>query len=138
MARAFFPGFVGTTTQVLAKTSLRPDGGSAAAARRFVADVLVNRGFPDAVVEHAMLVTSEVVTDAALHGGTDIEVAVVADPLMARVEVQNGRSEAPFLHDDSETEGETVWRRQIIQSFADGWGIERNTAGRRVWFEIRP
>lgn len=131
------PALLGNDLSVPARTTLRPNDASAAAARRFVADVLLNCGFPDAAVEHAMLITSELVTHVALHACTKIELAVLADPSMARVEIQDGRAEAPFF-DGSEGEGESVWRRRIIEGFADDWGIERDPHGKRVWFEIRP
>lgn len=122
---------------MFAKTTLRPDRASAAAARRFVADVLVNRGYPDAAVEHAMLVTSEVVTDAVIHARTTIDVAVVASPSMARVEIHHGRNDEPVLDGDERSE-EPVWRRLIVNACCEGWGVEPRPQGTCVWFELRP
>lgn len=121
---------------MIARTKLRPDGSSAAAARRFVADVLVNRGYPDAAVEQAMLVTSEVVTDAVVHGAGEIDVAVVANRGMARVEVRDGREllEGGWAADHPEHE----WRRRILDTCSQGWGIDSHEPGICVWFELRP
>ena len=62
------------------RTSLRPHPTSAAAARRFVADVLLNRGFSKGCIEQAMLLTTEVVTSVVVrNGGSGVELAVLAD-----------------------------------------------------------
>ncbi|HET7487884.1 MAG TPA: hypothetical protein VFJ85_08140 [Acidimicrobiales bacterium] len=121
---------------MIARTRLRRDGSSAAAARRFVADVLINRGYPHASVDQAVLATSEVVTDAVVHGDSDIDLSVVADGGMARVEIQDGRTSIAGAWDGEHPEHQ--WRRRILDTCSQGWGVETLDAGLRVWFELRP
>lgn len=70
-----------------ARTRLTCDPSSAASARRFVADVLSSRGFANSCVEDAVLLASEVVTTAIIHASSELDLVVVADHPMARVEV---------------------------------------------------
>ncbi|MGH9283111.1 MAG: ATP-binding protein, partial [Acidimicrobiales bacterium] len=73
----------------MVRTTLRPDAESAAAARRFVADVLSQRGFSRSGIEDAVLMTSEAVTNVVVHAGTALDLIVMADARLARVEVHD-------------------------------------------------
>ena len=120
-----------------ARTSFRADVGNAAAARRFVADVLTQRGFSNHGIESAVLATSEAVTNAIVHAGTTVGVVVVADALMARIEVHDGVTTppAPVEAGVSDVSGRGL---RVIEAVAEAWGVERRPdGGKAVWFELR-
>jgi anti-sigma regulatory factor (Ser/Thr protein kinase) len=109
---------------------------SVGAARRFVRDVLMSRQVPAPVVDTVELLTSEVVTNAILHGQSGPQLAVTVDECVVRVAVVD-RSPAlpvrrvPHLDDVS---GRGVI---IVEEMASAWGVEREGNGsKRVWFEV--
>ncbi len=127
----------GRDRAVFTKTTLRCEGASAAAARRFVADALLNRGFPVAGVEQAVLLTSEAVTCAIFHADAEVQLAVLADPSMARVEVFDGHAWLPTSPSDTPNL-RTSFGLRIIETLAEAWGVEQLADGKRLWFEVRP
>ena len=118
------------------RTTLTGDAGSAAPARRFVADVLLNRDFSHAGIEQAALLISEAVTSAILYSQSDIELVVDADSSMARVELHVGRPEHSVLQ-DLELDATAGLRRKIMDALSEAWGVKRNEDGKCVWFELR-
>ncbi|MGH9179922.1 MAG: ATP-binding protein [Acidimicrobiales bacterium] len=120
-----------------ARTSFRADVHNAASARRFVADVLTQRGFSNRGIENAVLVTSEAVTNAIIHAGTAVGVVVVGDALMARIEVHDGVATPPAPVD---VDPEAAFGRglRVIEAVAEAWGVEPTAHdGKCVWFELR-
>ena len=122
---------------VAVRTTMRADARSAAAARRFVADVLLQRGFPDGCIADAILLTSEAVTYAIDLGGSAIGVQVAAEPCMSRVEVHLlDRANAAGISSIPEPPSGT--RLQVIQALAEAWGVEpEGPRARFIWFELR-
>jgi anti-sigma regulatory factor (Ser/Thr protein kinase) len=109
----------------------RPD--TARRARRFVRDRMREWGLV-VQADVALLLVSELVTNAVLHARTDIAVTV---------DVAGGRMRVA-VHDRSATDiltrrvGEDVGRGLLlVERLADGWGIERTGSGKGVWFELR-
>lgn len=119
------------------RTTLPADAASAAAARRFVADVLWQRGFSPDGIYNAVLLTSEAITNALVHAGTPIDVVVVADALMARIEVHDAHAGVPVVRrlpaDASAGRG-----LHVIQAVAEAWGVDRCGDTKCIWFEVRP
>ena len=118
------------------KTTLRADAESASAARRFVADVLSQRGFPMPAVENAMLLATEIFAFALGAGGDELALKVMADPSMGRIELQLIRV-APTPSGSHGLQGPTGARLQVLQALAEAWGVEEASAGPCVWFEVR-
>jgi anti-sigma regulatory factor (Ser/Thr protein kinase) len=93
------------------------------------------------VRDTAVLLTSELVTNALLHAGTDLMVHVSgtnpgADPGGAvRVAVDDGSDIAPALGDlDAGALGGRGL--PLVACLANRWGWEPLPAGKRVWFEV--
>ena len=108
---------------------------SAASARRFVAAALRRWGCPDDFIELVLLLTSELVTNAYRHAGTETRVSVRLDDDRTRVEVRDvGRGE-PELRplDTDRVDGRGL---QIVDALADRWGYHSNAGGTAVWFEL--
>jgi len=108
---------------------------SAASARRFVAAALRRWGCPDDFIELVLLLTSELVTNAYRHAGTETRVSVRLEGDCTRVEVRDvGRGE-PELRplDTDRVDGRGL---QIVDALAGRWGYHSNAGGTAVWFEL--
>jgi hypothetical protein len=114
-------------------TRLLPHPISAGAARRYVADVLLNRGFTKDCIERATLATSEVVTEALQRSNQEpVELVVAADYPMVRVEVRDASSP------DSPLGPTRSHGLLLVETLAEDWGVEQVGATRRsMWFELR-
>ncbi len=121
---------------VFTKTMLKAEGATAAAARRFVAAALLDSGFPTACVDQAVLLTSEAVSSAIVHPGTDVQVAVVADLAMARVEVCDSHPTFAAVA-SADPQASSAMCLRVIENLAEAWGVEQLAEGKRVWFEVR-
>jgi anti-sigma regulatory factor (Ser/Thr protein kinase) len=118
------------------RTVLNPHPTSVGAARRFVRDVLMSRQVADPVVETVELLTSEVVTNAIIHGRSGPLLAVQVNERAVRVAVGDVSPELPVRRpgrlDDVSGRGVI-----IIDELASAWGVERERNGsKRVWFEV--
>lgn len=106
------------------------------AARRFVRDVLKTSQVDDAVVSTVVLLTSEVVTNAIIHGRSGPLLAVDITERAIRVAVGDVSPELPVRRlgriDDVSGRGVV-----IVDELATAWGVEREHNGtKRVWFEV--
>lgn len=119
------------------RTTLPPAPASAGAGRRFVADVLWQRGFSTDVIDDAMLLTSEVVTNAVVHAGTDVDLVVLVDAAMARIEVHDGLAVVPVVS-PPEPLAPAGRGLGVILALAEAWGVCGSGDGKCVWFELRP
>jgi anti-sigma regulatory factor (Ser/Thr protein kinase) len=85
----------------------------------------------------ALLVLSELVTNAVLHGAEPIEVVVSRYGDVLRIEVSDGGSRTdgvvPRSWDDPRPGGRGL---HIVNSLATRWGTTDNTSGKTVWAEI--
>jgi anti-sigma regulatory factor (Ser/Thr protein kinase) len=118
------------------RTMLNPHPTSVGAARRFVRDVLMSRQVADPVVETVELLTSEVVTNAIVHGRSGPLLAVQVKEGSVRVAVGDVSPEVPVRRlgrlDDLSGRGVV-----IIDELASAWGVEHERNGtKRVWFEV--
>lgn len=109
---------------------------SVGAARRFVRDVLRSRAVEDRVVETVELLTSEVVTNAIVHGRSGPHLAVEVNGSVVRVAVRDLSPDLPRRRlarlDDVSGRGVV-----IVQQLASAWGVETGIGGgKEVWFEV--
>ena len=115
---------------------LPPYPTSVGAARRFVRDVLMSRRVPEDVVGTVELLTSEVVTNAILHGRAGPRLVVEVGDGVVRVGVHDMSPEVPVrrLTRPDEVSGRGV---VIVDELASAWGVEPVLGGgKRVWFEV--
>jgi anti-sigma regulatory factor (Ser/Thr protein kinase) len=108
---------------------------SAASARRFVAAALRRWRCRDDFIELVLLLTSELVTNAFRHAGTETRVSVRLDDDCTRVEVRDVGGGEPELRplDTDRVDGRGL---QIVDALSDRWGYHSNTGGTAVWFEL--
>jgi len=108
---------------------------SASGARRFVNAALGRWDVSGEVVEIALLLTSELVTNSYLHADCDAQVSVVRRPGMVRVEVRDsggGRVQRRAL-DPAGADGRGL---NIVDALATRWGSATSESGTLVWFEL--
>ena len=110
-----------------------PEG--ARAARQFVRAAL-NDVDPE-VCDTAVLLTSELATNAMLHARTDFEVAVARLEDVLRIAVTDGntRLPQPSMAPADATSGRGL---ALVDAMASAWGADRHGRGKTVWFELRP
>jgi anti-sigma regulatory factor (Ser/Thr protein kinase) len=118
------------------EVTLPPHPASVGRARRFVAEELAAIGILDPAGD-AELVTSELVTNAVVHARTPITVRVIPDDEGARVEVADGSEVMPGPRTVSVASrgGRGL---TLVDHLARAWGVNRTTAGKTVWFLVRP
>ncbi|MGP4002396.1 SpoIIE family protein phosphatase [Streptomyces sp. 8N706] len=148
-----------------AHTSLPGNPLSPAAARRFVRLVLaewaerglLDRGLPDRgpaapglltdrLVEDATLLASELVTNAVVHAGTDVELVCRlvetagpegADPVPEALVVEvSDRHPARPVRGEPHPTGEYGRGLHLVSTLAEAWGVSYRRGFKTVWFRI--
>lgn len=102
--------------------------------RRFVDRLLRQLHAPKAAVEDALLVSSELVTNAFRHGAGEIELRLSLFEDRLRIEVvDEGRDQAPEVREQTgdETGG---WGLRIVDELALQWGVYEGTT--HVWADV--
>lgn len=121
--------------ELRAELQLAPAASSARAARRFVDLALDAWSCADAA-EVAALLTNELVTNAVLHAGGDIELRIDRGQRRIRVEVRDGSSQ-PLLQRSYGVDAQTGRGLALVEALAAAWGVDMVTGdGKVVWFEI--
>lgn len=115
----------------LARIELPAAPASIGRARRFVAEALA-REVEAEVLHAALVITSELTTNAMLHARTVFEVVVRFDETGLRLEVHDGSSHLPRRKRYSERSG-TGRGLILVESLASVAGAERTDAGKVVW-----
>jgi anti-sigma regulatory factor (Ser/Thr protein kinase) len=115
--------------------SLPADGRAAGLARRFVRRQLESWQLDD-LLETALLLTSEVVTNAILHTASAPSLALARDGGGVRVTVVDG-SPVPPRRRWSTATATTGRGMQLLQELATGWGWDPVGGGKAVWFVLR-
>jgi anti-sigma regulatory factor (Ser/Thr protein kinase) len=120
-------------TEIVERLRLPPEPSSAGAARRFV---VASLGVGDEVADLAVLLVSELASNAVLHAQTPFEVAVHVDEQRLRVEVSDGNPTMPSLKAYFR-ESITGRGLHMVAASADRWGFDAQPDGKVVWFELR-
>jgi anti-sigma regulatory factor (Ser/Thr protein kinase) len=118
---------------------LRPIPASVPRARSVVTEALTAAGVPPGPIDRARLVTSELVTNAVLHGDGDVELRVDVGPGRFRITVAD---EAPSEPHPVDVEPGAVSGRglRLVERMADAWGTaprEDRAPGKAIWAEVR-
>lgn len=111
---------------------IRAGEGSAAEARWFLLDVLEDRGLD---VDTALLLTSEIATNAVRHGREPVELSISLETEGLRVSVvDRGQGFDPnHLEESDEPSG---WGLKLVDDLSTDWGVNRTKQGTEVWFRI--
>lgn len=116
-----------------ANRSFAGDPDEIAQARKFVAEELDGRSAT--VVDNAVLLVSELATNAVRHVGSAFTVAVEDSRSAVRISVSDSGGGEPRARplDVGSTDGRGL---HIVGSLASAWGIEPTATGKTVWFTL--
>jgi anti-sigma regulatory factor (Ser/Thr protein kinase) len=117
---------------VLERLRLQPVPSSARAARHCVGSVLPEG---ERVTDLAVLLVSELATNAILHAQSEFEVVVHSLRDRYRIEVCDSDTRLPTLR-TYVAESITGRGLHMVAASADRWGFEATPTGKVVWFEV--
>jgi sigma-B regulation protein RsbU (phosphoserine phosphatase) len=112
---------------------LEPTLTSPALARAYCDGVLGSSGNEERSQE-ARLIVSELVTNAIVHAGTEIELNVVVTSGAIRIEVTDLGAGLPKSEDP--VVGSSGRGVPIVEALSCGWGVVELGAGKTVWCEL--
>ncbi|MEU5306172.1 SpoIIE family protein phosphatase [Streptomyces noursei] len=123
-----------------AAATFEPVGRSVATARAFVRDTLQGWGYAD-VVDDAVVLTSELVTNAVVHAGTAADVLCLRTDGGIRISVADRYPEREI---PLQNHGQTVVHPDreggrgllLCGALAARWGVEYTAAQKHVWFHL--
>jgi anti-sigma regulatory factor (Ser/Thr protein kinase) len=119
----------------LVQLELPPARESPAVARQAVAEACRRWDLPAEAVETALLATSELVTNAVMHAGTPLVLAVEYDDPHLTIAVGDGDDSLPEKRpaSDEREDGRGV---AIVDLLGATWGVQRTILGKTVWVSI--
>lgn len=121
--------------QLLGRLAVGLERSSAAprAARHFVRTSLTE--IDASVLDLVELLTSELVTNAVIHAGSQPQLVLVLLPDRIRVEVHDADSTLPTQRepDAARPDGRGL---VLLEQLATSWGVEAAGDGKVVWFEV--
>jgi PAS domain S-box-containing protein len=97
-------------------------------------EMLLDSGRAD-LADTAVLLVSEIVTNALLHAGTDIGVTATLDDNGLHVGVSDGSRHLPSRREYGPTSG-TGRGLLMLESMVDEWGVTQHRTGKTVWFHV--
>ena len=116
------------------RADFAPHPESVKIARRWVASHL--NGRHPGVTDTAELLTSEVVTNAIVHGTGEVCVVLTRQPDSLLIEVTDaGTLGTPTIR-DSGMNGESGRGLMLVDALATKWNTEELPNGRLVWFQL--
>src|SRR4051794_36146844 len=127
----------GAPVRATVRAAYPADQAAVAQARRFVRETLIGWGADDAM-DDAVLLTSELATNAVVHARTPFEVICRAAGDTVQVEVVDGDGSrvlpAPAPGDDPDrTSGRGLLMPVML---AAEWGVSYSAASKTVWFRL--
>ncbi|MFJ9828555.1 SpoIIE family protein phosphatase [Streptomyces sp. NPDC101160] len=122
-----------------AAASFEPVGRSVATARAFVRDTLQGWGYAE-VVDDAVVLTSELVTNAVVHAGTAADVLCLRRDDGVRIEVADRYPEREIPVQQSRTahshDRENGRGLLLCAALAARWGVDYSPTRKHVWFHL--
>ncbi|MFF6877997.1 MULTISPECIES: SpoIIE family protein phosphatase [unclassified Streptomyces] len=123
-----------------AAASFEPVGRSVASARSFVRDTLQGWGFAD-IIDDAVVLTSELVTNAVVHAGTSADVLCLRSDDGVRIEVADRYPEREIPLQATAVNMGSPDREggrglQLCAALAGRWGVEYIPTHKTVWFQL--
>jgi anti-sigma regulatory factor (Ser/Thr protein kinase) len=129
------PPFAPSGSAVTRHVGLDPAPPSVGVARSFVLEAL--QDFDTDCRDVAVLLTSELVTNAILHARTPVELGVVRDGDKLLVCVADRMDDNPVLVPQDKSRDRPGGRGlALVADLAQRWGTETYTGGKTVWFAL--
>ena len=118
-----------------AACTLRPTTASVPAARHFVARTLRQWDCSEDVSSVAMLLASEVVTNAIVHARSNAFVRVQLTDGVLRIEVHDATRQLPTPR-PADLHAESGRGLMLVDAYSSVWGTNEAGGGKVVWFEV--
>lgn len=114
------------------------DRTAVAQARRFVRETLIGWGADDAI-DDAVLLTSELATNAVIHASTPFEVVCRATCASVQIEVVDGDATHVLPAPGDGDDPDRISGRGLLMPvmLAAEWGVSYATGSKTVWFRLR-
>ncbi len=122
-------------TEALERCRFPSDLQSPRNARRFVSGTLRSWNCDDDLVDSALLLVSEMVTNAVIHAHSEIELVIVLRREVVRVEVIDAGDEIVHRR-RAGSDAQSGRGMAMVEALSSSWGIDSHLAGKSVWFEI--
>ena len=130
------PALAPSALAIERQADLDPVPASVGLARSLVRDSLA--GVDGAARDVALLLTSELVTNAILHARTPVQLGVLVDGDRALVCVADRLPESPALSPRAHSHDRPGGRGlALVEDLADTWGTTTYTGGKTVWFVLQ-
>lgn len=115
--------------------SLAADPAAVRHAREFARDCCVSAGVVQEVTDTVLLLMSEAVTNAFVHGRSDarLQVTVTRGGVLVEVGDDNAGHPRQVEQDDEALSGRGVL---LMVALARHWGVRDEVRGKTVWFEV--
>jgi serine phosphatase RsbU (regulator of sigma subunit)/anti-sigma regulatory factor (Ser/Thr protein kinase) len=134
------------TDERVTTAAYAPEPTAAAEARRFVREAMRSWGVPgpaaraSSVIDDTVLLTSELVTNAVVHAGTQVQVTCRMSETAVEVAVRD-RHPARALSNAAEAAGDPAERTSgrgllLPAALATAWGVTYSRSSKAVWFRI--
>ena len=131
-------------SHLVASAAYQPDPAAAAAARRFVRQTLrswdIAQRSPEAdrLVDDAVLLTSELVTNAVVHAGTALDVTcqIAVGELEIAVRDRHPARTLPDIPEAASLSAERGRGLLLPSALASSWGVTYARTAKAVWFRM--
>ena len=131
-------------SDLVASAAYQPEPAAAAAARRFVRqillswDIAVRTWDPDRLVDDAVLLTSELVTNAVVHAGTALDVTcrLTSGELEVAVRDRHPTRTLPDIPKAASISAERGRGLLLPSVLATSWGVTYARTAKAVWFRM--
>lgn len=128
---------------LVAAADFDPEPSAAAAARRFVRETLISAGLPhdDVLVTDAVLLASELVTNAVVHAGTPVQLTCKVTGTNVEVSVldRHPARVIPDLPSTAAVLDRPSGRGLLLPAaLASSWGVTYASAAKAIWFRLGP
>src|SRR5450631_4476482 len=131
-------------SDLVASAASQPEPSAAAAARHFVRqplqswDIAARTWDPDRLVDDAVLLTSELVTNAVVHAGTPLDVTcrLTSGELEVAVRDRHPARTLPDIPQTASTSAERGRGLLLPSALASSWGVTYARIAKAVWFRM--
>ena len=131
-------------SDLVASAAYPPEPSAAAAARRFVRqtlqswDIAARTWDPHRLVDDAVLLTSELVTNAVVHAGTPLDVTcrLTSGELEVAVRDRHPARTLPDIPQTASTSAERGRGLLLPSALASSWGVTYARIAKAVWFRM--
>jgi anti-sigma regulatory factor (Ser/Thr protein kinase) len=118
------------------EVELPPTATAPRQARRVARQACVDWSVPHDVAEDVSVVVSELVTNAVLHAGTPLVLALEHEGTTVAVAVGDGQSSTPWLADQAAKQRSGGRGILLVSRLGADWGVVRTVLGKTVWVNL--